>query len=271
MLVISKLELVTEKSECENLLKALGLLPTSNLGFIPGGGLAVVSSNGSLLFPSGFQAFDGDGIPEGIVLHHANWIAQISKLDQNWFGKCQSDQIALRIGAPSTKIRNYATDSGDELAMITVIEVTKMVSIVFSMFFRDCQNQEIQRRNWCIKPVRSLVIFFGWTLLKADARCLPIYWYIGFLKLQQAVFDTGNEVCHVLLTFSITLTKRQGNYISHVRVIIYQSKDQTSETSGRNLNWRKSNSVSKSWELPSYNNLRNCARLWRRSSEKLPV
>lgn len=30
--------------------------------------------------------------------------------------------------------------------------------------------------------------------------------YIGFLKLQQAVFDTGNEVCHVLLTFSITLT-----------------------------------------------------------------
>lgn len=128
-------------------------------------------------FDGCFQAFDGDGIPEGIVLHHANWIAQISKLDQNWFGKCQSDQIALRIGAPLTKIRNYATDSGNELAADNSDWSDQNGFHCFAdVFFRDCQKQEIQRRNWCIKPVPSLVhIFFGgWTLLKADAWCLPI-------------------------------------------------------------------------------------------------
>ena len=85
----------------------------------------------------GFQAFDGDGIPEGIVLHHANWIAQISKLIK-FIWKCQSDQILIA----ASKIRNYAADSGNELAMITVIEVTKMVSIVFRCFLRLSKSRD---------------------------------------------------------------------------------------------------------------------------------
>ena len=66
----------------------------------------------------GFQAFDGDGIPEGIVLHHANWIAQISKLIK-LIWNCQSDRILF--GSPPLRsattlqiqAMNWQPDNGD--------------------------------------------------------------------------------------------------------------------------------------------------------------